>query len=109
MVDKHGYIGCEKNQRTERKNTFSRFAAAIVHFESGVCKMSADRATSAADAELTLAQRMAKAIVDVMRRNGECLPQDLLPLGFTKDETIDQWHKAYAIAIAEWTLSKQKT
>jgi hypothetical protein len=70
--------------------------------------MSANAAADMSDAELTPHQRMAKAIIDVIRKNGECLPQDLLPLGFSKDETIDQWHKAYAIAIAEWNLSKHK-
>jgi len=123
----YGNIYYEKNQREERKNIFSRFAMEIVHrpggkqskeplflcqecahlepsiFESGIC-MSANLAAKNSNEEFMPYQRMANAIVEVMRKNGECLPQDLLPFGFTKDETIDHWHKAHAIAKAEWNL-----
>ena len=43
-------------------------------------------------------QPMVNAIIGVMKQNGGCLPQDLLPLGFSKDETVDQWRMAYALA-----------
>lgn len=46
-------------------------------------------------------QRMAAAIVDVTKEKGGCLPQDLLERGFTKEETIEQWHMANAMAVIE--------
>jgi hypothetical protein len=69
--------------------------------------MSAELDPDHSDKDQAMHERMAKAIVDVMRKNGECLPQDLLPFGFTKDETIDYWHKAYAIAAVEWSRLKK--
>jgi len=51
-------------------------------------------------------QRMANAIVDVTDKNGGCLPQDLLPLGFTKEETAERWHMADAMARVELKLRK---
>ena len=46
-------------------------------------------------------QRMATAIADLMRKNGGCLPQDLLPLGFSKEETIELWKTAHVLAALE--------
>jgi hypothetical protein len=51
--------------------------------------------------------RMASAIVELTNRNGGCLPQDLFALGFTKEETINQWHMAYALASVELKLLKE--
>lgn len=51
-----------------------------------------------------LYQRMASAIIELTRAHGGCLPQDLLPLGFTREETVDQWHMAHAIASVELKL-----
>lgn len=49
-------------------------------------------------------ERMASAIVALTRKNGGCLPQDLLELGFTKDETIDHWQMAQTMANVEIKL-----
>jgi hypothetical protein len=49
-------------------------------------------------------QRMATAIVEVTKEKGGCLPQDLLEKGFTKEETIDRWHMAHAMAEIELKL-----
>jgi hypothetical protein len=49
-------------------------------------------------------ERMANVIADLTRKNGGCLPQDLLALGFTKDETIDHWAMAQTMASVEVKL-----
>jgi hypothetical protein len=49
-------------------------------------------------------ERMANAIADLTRKNGGCLPQDLLALGFTKDKTIDHWQMAQTMASVELKL-----
>ena len=46
-------------------------------------------------------QHMATTIVDLTRENGGCLPQDLLQHGFTKEETVELWHMAHAMAEVE--------
>jgi hypothetical protein len=51
-------------------------------------------------------ERMAKAIVELTKKNGGCLPQDLLQHDFTKQETIDLWHMANAMAEVELKLMK---
>jgi hypothetical protein len=54
-------------------------------------------------------QRMADAIIERTRRHGGCLPQDLLVLGFTQQETLDQWHMAHAMASIELKLMENET
>ncbi|MFA4994112.1 MAG: hypothetical protein WC521_02280 [Bdellovibrionales bacterium] len=54
-------------------------------------------------------QRMANAIIDLTNKNGGCLPQDLLAVGFTKQETTDLWHMANAMANVELRLAKNET
>ena len=49
-------------------------------------------------------QRMANAIIDLKQKNGNCLPQDLLAVGFAKQETTDLWHMANAMAAVELRL-----
>jgi hypothetical protein len=49
-------------------------------------------------------QRMANIIIDLMRKTGGCLPQDLFPLGFSEKETVERWHMAYAMANIELKL-----
>jgi hypothetical protein len=49
-------------------------------------------------------QHMANAIIDLANKNGECFPQDLLALGFTKQETDERWHMANAMAAVELKL-----
>ena len=53
--------------------------------------------------------RMANAIINLTRKNGGCVPQDLLTLGFTKQETIDLWHMANAMACVELRLIESKS
>ncbi len=51
--------------------------------------------------------RMANVIVHLTRKNGGCLPQDLLPLGFSKEETTELWHMANAMADVELKLKNR--
>ena len=51
-------------------------------------------------------KRMANTIIDLTRKNGGCEPQDLLALGFTKQETIDLWHMSNAMANVELKLAE---
>ncbi|MDD4616150.1 MAG: hypothetical protein PHW76_03415 [Alphaproteobacteria bacterium] len=51
-------------------------------------------------------QRMACAIVNASLKKGNCEPQDLLPLGFTREETAELWHMANAMANVELRLMK---
>jgi hypothetical protein len=51
-------------------------------------------------------QRMANVIIHLTRKNGGCLPQDLLARGFTIQETRDLWHMANAMANVELRLMK---
>ncbi len=53
--------------------------------------------------------RMASAIIDLTRKNGGCLPQDLLPFGFTPQETIDLWQIANGMALIELKLIDSET
>lgn len=46
-------------------------------------------------------QRMATTIVEVTRQTGRCLPQDLPPHGFDRQETTALWPMAHAIAVLE--------
>jgi hypothetical protein len=54
-------------------------------------------------------QRMANAIIERTRQHGGCRPQDLLALGFTQQETLDQWHMAHAMASIELKLMENET
>jgi len=49
-------------------------------------------------------QRMAEAIIDLTSKKGRCEPKDLLSLGFTRQETIDLWDMAHAMASVELRL-----
>ena len=49
-------------------------------------------------------QRMANVIIDLTRKNGWCLPQDLCAVGFTNEETKERWHMAQAMASVELKL-----
>ena len=53
-------------------------------------------------------QRMANAIIDLTREKGKCEPQDLLVLGFSKQEAIDLWHMSHAMANVELHLMEDK-
>lgn len=49
-------------------------------------------------------ERMATAIVKITKENGGCLPHNLLEKGFTRQETVDLWHMAQAMAEIELKL-----
>jgi hypothetical protein len=48
--------------------------------------------------------RMANAIIAVTKEKGGCLPQDLLEKGFSKEETVERWHMANAMASVDLKL-----
>ncbi len=50
---------------------------------------------------LALANRMADAIADRIRKHGECRPRDLEKMGFTRDEIAEAWSLASALAAVE--------
>jgi len=52
-------------------------------------------------------QSMANVIIFLTRKNGDCLPEDLWPLGFSKEETKEKWHMASAMADIELRLENQ--
>ncbi|MFA4995194.1 MAG: hypothetical protein WC521_07835 [Bdellovibrionales bacterium] len=52
-------------------------------------------------------ERMANVIIDLTCKKGRCFPQDLLPLGFSKDETNERWHLANAMANVELRLMRR--
>ena len=54
-------------------------------------------------------ERMATVIVDLTAKNGDCLPQDLLQHGLTKQETTELWHMADAMAQVEMRLMENRS
>ena len=48
-----------------------------------------------------LANRMADAIADQIRKHGQCRPRDLEKMGFTRDEIAEAWSLA-----SPWLPSK---
>jgi hypothetical protein len=60
--------------------------------------------TSDKDKKFELVARMATAIVQIIRANGGCLPQDLNEKGFTPDEVVEHWHMAQSLAAVEINL-----
>jgi hypothetical protein len=53
-------------------------------------------------------ERMATTIVELTKKNGGCLPQDMLQHGFTTQETLELWHMANAMAEVELKLMENK-
>ena len=51
--------------------------------------------------------RMANAIVEIKKKKGGCLPQDLHAKEFTPAEVAERWHMANAMAEVELKLEKQ--
>jgi len=49
-------------------------------------------------------QRMANAIIAVTEKHGGCMPHDLIPCGFSKQEITDLWDMARAMADVELKL-----
>ena len=60
------------------------------------------------DSKFAPYQRMANVIIHLTQKNGDCFPQDLLPLGFTKQETVALWHMANAMADVELRLLEKE-
>lgn len=48
-----------------------------------------------------LANRMADAIADRIRKHGQCRPRDLEKMGFTRDEIAEAWSLASALAAVD--------
>ena len=48
-----------------------------------------------------LANRMADAIADRIRKHGQCRPRDLEKMGFSRDEIAEAWALASALAAVE--------
>lgn len=53
------------------------------------------------------AQRMAAAIAEIIERQGDCLPHDLVNEGFSYDEINRLWAKAKVLALFEAKISKR--
>jgi len=60
-----------------------------------------DLETSDPEGKFSLAERMATAIVEVIKEKGGCLPHDLAAKGFTYEEIDRHWAMAKALAYVE--------
>jgi hypothetical protein len=60
-----------------------------------------DLETSDPEGKFSVVERMATAIVEIMREQGVCLPHDLVAKGFTRDEIDRHWAMAKALAYVE--------
>lgn len=60
-----------------------------------------DQITTSTDKKFEPVARMADAIIDATRKNGNCLPQDLRDKGFTYQDLATLWHFANALASVE--------
>jgi len=63
-----------------------------------------DLITTDKDKRFAPAGRMATAIIEIMRENGDCLPQDLNAKGFTPEEVATHWHLAKCLMAIELRL-----
>jgi len=68
-----------------------------------------DLITTDTDKRFAPAGRMATAIIDMTRKQGGCLPQDLNAHGFSPDEVAQHWRMAKALADVEMKLMLSKT
>ncbi len=60
-----------------------------------------DLVTEKPEAKFGPAERMATAIAEIYRKQGGCLPQDLIAKGFTPEEIDRHWAMAKALALVE--------
>ncbi|MDX2028134.1 MAG: hypothetical protein SFW62_05815 [Alphaproteobacteria bacterium] len=60
--------------------------------------------TSTNSAKFSVTERMANAIVTIIRETGGCLPQDVIAKGFTYDEVNRHWAMAKALAYVELNI-----
>lgn len=63
-----------------------------------------DLITTDRDKKFAPAGRMATAILEIIQKQGCCLPQDLNEKGFTSDEIVQHWHMAHSLANVELNL-----
>lgn len=54
--------------------------------------------------KVSVAERMATAVVEITREEGSCVPKDLLARGFTEDEIDRHWAMAKALAQVELNI-----
>jgi DNA-binding XRE family transcriptional regulator len=54
--------------------------------------------------KVSVAERMATAVVGIIREQGGCVPQDLLEKGFTSEEIDRHWVMAKALAYVELNI-----
>lgn len=57
------------------------------------------------EAKFPVAERMASAIVAIIREQGGCLPHELLAKGFTHEEIDRHWAMAKALAYVELNIT----
>ncbi len=67
-----------------------------------------DLISSDKDKTFAPAGRMAATIIEIIRENGGCLPQDLNAKGFTTDEVAEHWHLAKSLAEVEIKLMRDR-
>lgn len=58
----------------------------------------------ASSEKFLVTERMASAIVSLIRSTGQCLPQDLVAKGFSYDEINRHWAMAKALAYVELNI-----
>jgi hypothetical protein len=67
-----------------------------------------DLVSSDEDKRYEPAGLMAAAIIEIIQKNGDCLPQDLNARGFTPDEVAQHWHMAKSMAAIELRMLGKK-
>jgi hypothetical protein len=94
-------------QRHRSRATDNLLADEILHLlneelllDEGVTQ-NADTSEDAIAEKLEAQQRMANAIIKIIKEKGECQPHDLRGKGFTADEIARHWPMAYALAEVE--------
>jgi hypothetical protein len=68
-----------------------------------------DLITTDEDRKFAPAGRMAAAIIEIIRENGDCLPQDLNAKGFMPDEVVKHYHMAKSLAAVEMKLMSENS
>jgi len=66
-----------------------------------------DLITTDQDKKFAPAGRMATIILEIICKQGCCLPRDLYERGFTSNEVSKNWHMAYALASVEMHLMNE--
>ncbi len=83
-----------KTIQNERLNSLMR--------DSGFCSdATADMAKHSKNDRMTSCKKLSRAIVRILKEQGECSPNDLLASGLHKNEVERHWCMAYALAKVE--------